>query len=77
MFLGPVGDDPQSTEVKRLAIRPGDVIVIKLDHFLDDQEFDTLASNFRHVFDGEDYIPKVLILEPGAEIGVIGPEDGT
>lgn len=71
MFLGPAGDDPQSTEVKRLAIRPGDLLVLKVDHYLDDEAVDDLHVRLLEAL-GPDV--KVLVLEPGAEIGVIGPD---
>lgn len=74
MFLGPVGDDPQATEVKRLAIRPGDRLVLKLGYDPSDAEADDIRARLRSAFEGSGYVPPVLILGPGAEIGVIGPE---
>lgn len=74
MFLGPVGDDPQSVEVKRLLIRPGDRLVVKLDHEASDDEAEWIKASVGQAFASSGYIPPVLLLGPGAEIGVIGPE---
>lgn len=74
VFLGPVGDDPLSAEVKRLAIRPGDRIVIRVGRILNDQEMDTLAASVISAFKDADYRPPVLVLEDGMGIGLIGPE---
>jgi hypothetical protein len=78
VFLGPVGDDPQSVEVKRLGIRPGDRVVIKVGRQLDDGEVACIGDVFARAFEGADYKPPLLLLEGDVEIGVIGPEaDGT
>jgi hypothetical protein len=74
VFLGPVGDDPQGTEVRRLGIRPGDVLVVKLDHFADEAEAEHIKQSVAGAFKGSGYTPPVLVVEIGAEIGVIGPE---
>lgn len=74
MFLGPVGDDPQGIEVKRLGIRPGDRLVVKVGQNLNDEEFAFLEASFARAFEKDDYKPPVLVLEGGMEIGVIGPE---
>jgi len=76
VFLGPVGaNDPLSAEVARLAIRPGDFLVLKFDRNLFPDEPDEIEAAVARVFRDADYKPKVLILEAGAEIGVIGPEE--
>jgi hypothetical protein len=75
MFLGPVGDDPQSVEVKRLAIRPGDYLVIRVSgYLLSEAEADEIKANVHLTFKKSGYVPPVLLLEGGTEIGVIGPE---
>jgi hypothetical protein len=74
MFPGPVGDDPQSAEVKRLAVRPGDRIVVRLDHEPSDAEWEGITRALRKAFEGLEYTPPVIVLGPGMEIGVIGPE---
>ena len=76
MFLGPVDDDPQTAEVKRLSIRPGDRLVVKLDHEASDDEADRIKASVKQAFASTGYVPPVLLLGPGAEIGVIGPEPG-
>lgn len=75
MFLGPVGDDPQSAEVKRLGIRPGDRLVIRLDHDVCDEEAEAIRAAVCQSFEDSGYIPPVLILGIGMEIGVIGPDE--
>lgn len=59
-------------DVERLALRPGDVVVFKCPVRLDDAEHDWVTSLLRAV------IPeptKILILESGADIAVLGAED--
>lgn len=75
MFLVPDSDDPQAVEVKRLGIRPGDRIVLKLDHEPFEEECRDIESRLAAAFEGSGYVPPVLILSPGAEIGVIGPDE--
>lgn len=74
MFLGPVGDDPQSVEVKRLGIRPGDRLVVKVGRFVGESEADVIKRNVADAFRDTGYIPPVLLIEGDAEIGVIGPD---
>lgn len=74
MFLGPVGDDPQGVEVKRLGIRPGDRLVLKLDYEPRWDEAEEIQARLASLFEGSGYVPPVIVLGPGAEIGVIGPE---
>jgi hypothetical protein len=64
-------DLPEGAEVKRLEYRPGDRIVIKVDHELDDYSKAMLLRDVADAF-GED-VP-VLVLTPGMDIMVIGPE---
>lgn len=64
---------PEITELKRLAIRPGDRIVVRLnDDLYDDADLDEIRSQFADMFDGLPYAPPVIVLAPGIEI--IGPE---
>ena len=74
VFLGPVGDDPQSAEVKRLEIRPGDRLVVKIDREVSPGEFDSIARSLRKTF-GPD-VP-IFLSEPGIDIKVIGPDEAT
>jgi hypothetical protein len=75
VFLGPVGDDPQSVEVQRLGIRPGDVLVLRLDYELSSvAEANEIKARVAGVFGWP--VP-VLILERGVDIGVIGPDEAT
>lgn len=76
MFLGPVTDDQQATEVKRLGIRPGDVLVVKLDFFVDEETAEHIKRSVAGAFKDSGYIPPILLLESGADIGVIGTEAG-
>lgn len=66
-------DLPGVAEVRRIDLRPGDRLVITLAHELDDQEFDKLRQDVRAAF-GE-AIP-VVVLSPGMDLTVIGPENG-
>lgn len=77
MFLGPIGDDPQAIEVKRLGIRPGDRVVIKVGRQLDDAEIAYISDIFARAFESADYKPPLLLLEGDVEIGVIGPDEAT
>lgn len=68
-------DLPEIAEVKRLVLRPGDRLVLRLDRDLDDQEAGMLMGRLRATL-GED-VP-VLVLGPGADIEVLGTEpDGS
>lgn len=60
-------------EVRRLVMRPGDRLVVKLDHCPDDEEAGRLVRDLRAAL-GDD-VP-VLILDPGADLEVISPEPG-
>ncbi len=75
VFLGPVGDDPQAVEVKRLGIRPGDRIVVKLGYEPDPDECEEIQAHLASLFEGSGYVPPVIVLAPGVEIGVIGPDE--
>jgi hypothetical protein len=58
-------------EVRRLELRPGDIIVLRLpegpwrNHAVND-----LAKRVEHEFPGH----KCIVLGPGIDIGVMGPE---
>lgn len=64
-------DLPEITEVKRLEIRPGDRLVVRLDREPDDAEFDHLCGRLRALL-GD--VP-VVILGPDADLEVIGQAD--
>lgn len=70
---------PEITEVKRLAIRPGDRIIVRLDDDLyDDADLDEIERRLADMLDGLPYVPPVIVLGPGIDLEVIGPEaDGT
>lgn len=71
-------DLPEITEVKRLAVRPGDRIVLRLDRTPSLAEADEIGELVRLAFEGLDYVPPVLVLGPGEDIEIVGPEaDGT
>lgn len=57
----------------RLAMRPGDRLVVKADHPVTDDEFEWIRMALRRAFEGSDCEPPVLLVEPGASIEVIGP----
>lgn len=68
-----VFDVPEMAEVSRLAIRPGDVLVLRLDYELSSvTEADGIKARVAEVFGWP--VP-VLILERGVEIGAIGPDE--
>lgn len=62
---------PEVAEIRRLVVRPGDKLVLKLGHCLSDAEADDLIGRLREAL-GDDI--RVLILEPGADLEVISPE---
>jgi hypothetical protein len=59
-------------EVRRLVVRPGDKLVLKLDHFPDDAEADDLVRRLHDAL-GDSGV-KVIILEPGADLEVLSAE---
>jgi hypothetical protein len=63
---------PEVTEVKRLTIRPGDALVIRLDRFPDMAEAGEMQHMVRPAF-GD--VP-VLVLGPDADIEVVGQQGG-
>ena len=64
---------PEVSEVRRLVLRPGDRLVVKLDHCLDDAGFDRLIRDVRDAL-GDDV--RALILEPGMDLEVLSVEPG-
>jgi hypothetical protein len=74
VFLRPGQDDPKIDVVERLAIRPGDRLVVHVGHYLTDAEADRLVASVKRAFDKADYKPPILLLEGDMEIGVVGPE---
>lgn len=74
MFLRPGKDDPKIDDVERLAIRPGDRLVVHVGHYLTDHEANHLVASVNSAFEGSDYKPPILLLEGDMEIGVVGPE---
>ena len=63
-------DIPEVTDARRIALKPGDILALRFDHMLDDQEIDELQLRLRAALPHA----KVLILDPGTEISVISPE---
>lgn len=63
-------DIPEIADARRLRLRPGDVLALRLDCELYEGDADEIRARVREVFGWP--VP-VMILEPGAEIGVIGP----
>lgn len=61
---------PEITEVKRLALRPGDRVVVRLDRHPSDMEAHQLKLRVQAIL-GED-VP-VLILPPEMDLEVLGP----
>ena len=75
MFLRPPGRRlPKITEVKRLTIRPGDRLVVRVDRELTDAEVDEVKANVSAAFKGTNYRPPILLVEGDVDIEVIGPE---
>ena len=61
---------PEIGEIKRIEVRPGDRLVVRLASPADDAEFDRLLREFRKFFDPS---VQILLVEPGVDITVIGP----
>lgn len=64
-------DLPEITEVKRLTLRPGDSLAIRLDREPTDCEAHEIATQVRELTG----VP-VIVLPPGMDVEVISP-DGT
>jgi hypothetical protein len=56
-------------DIRRVEVRPGDRLVVRLDCPVDDAEFDMLLARLREAFGPG--VP-ILLLEPGIDITVIG-----
>lgn len=65
------GSLPEITEAKRLALRPGDSLAIRLDREPDESEAYEIASRVRRIVG----VP-VLVLGPSMDVEVISPEPG-
>lgn len=63
---------PDVAKVERLGLRPGDRLVLTVDHMLQDDEYSQLASLMKKWTHGLG-LPEngVLILEPGASLQVL------
>ncbi|NUS26055.1 MAG: hypothetical protein HOV92_17785 [Streptomyces sp.] len=59
-----------TAEVERLALRPGDALVLKCPHLISDAEFTEISARFKEVFPDT----RVLIIEGGADIAVLRAE---
>jgi hypothetical protein len=73
-----VSDEPEmlktlfaDAEVRRLELRPGDLVVLKCDATLTSQECDAILESARHFFPGH----RIVIVQPGFDIGVMGPPE--
>jgi len=64
-------DLPEITEAKRLALRPGDSLAVRLDRVPNEYEAHAIAERVR----GITGVP-VLVLWPGVDVEVISPEPG-
>jgi hypothetical protein len=64
----PVADGaPEVPEVRLLRVRPGDVVVIRLQGLVDLDVMDAMAKSMKALFPGNE----VVVLEDGAEIEVL------
>lgn len=71
-------DLPEITEVKRLSLRPGDRVVLRFDDVLNPEQVEEVQEAMRHAFGDLDPMPKVIVLDGGADIEVVSPEpDGS
>lgn len=61
------------TEIRRLVFRPGDRLVLKLDHRPNDAEAESLIRDLKDAL-GDLGLKKVLILEPGMDLEVLSAE---
>lgn len=66
--MGAVPGLPEITEVKRLAIKPGDRLIVRLDHEPSQYEAHEMLSRL-HALLGAD-VP-VIVLAPGMDIEVL------
>lgn len=66
---------PEVTEVKRLTIRPGDSLVVRLEYDPQVDEVDEIVTGVRRALGALDYVPPVLVLGPRMDVEVIGPPD--
>lgn len=65
-------DIPEIADARRLRMRPGDVLALRLDYEPPPEDADEIKARVAELFGWP--VP-VMILSYGAEIGVIGPEE--
>jgi hypothetical protein len=68
-------DLPEITEVKRLTLRPGDSVIVRLEYDPSMDEVDGIQAGVLSALGRLDYVPPVLVLGPRMDIEVIGPPD--
>jgi hypothetical protein len=73
VYVGPTADPlPEITDVNRLVLRPGDSLIVHLDRRPSEAEAHEIQDRVRAVL-GMPELP-VIILGPGEDIEVIGPD---
>lgn len=67
--LADLGNEPPIQEVRRLTLRPDDVVVVKLDDSLpiDREQFERLTASMEAFFEGH----KVLVMVHGADLEIV------
>jgi hypothetical protein len=68
-------DLPEITEVKRLRLRPGDSVIVRLEYDPTMYEVDEIQAGVLRALGDLDFVPPVLVLGPRMDIEVIGPPD--
>lgn len=66
-------DLPEITEAERLALRPGEVLVLHLDRDPSGAEVEAIKDELARMLGSPG---KALLLGPGTEITVVSPEPG-
>lgn len=59
-----------TVEVERLALRPGDILVLKCPQHLTIEEFEEISARFKEMFPDT----KCMVLDGGADIAVLRAE---
>jgi len=67
-------DLPEITEVRRLGLRKGDVVVIRVPASLDEDGKKRVSDSAQRAFAGLKPAPRVIVLARDMDIEVIGPE---
>lgn len=62
---------PPITDIQRMSVRPGDVIVVRYDRPLRDDETDRASAWLKRQFPDN----KIVVTGPSPEISVLGPDD--